>query len=140
MIDINKKYKTRSGRSVRILCVDACRTFCVIALILIEGKEDVFAFTKEGKCFDIDDKESQYDLIEVLPYEDFKTDDLCVVWAEHSGSAFRYFSHVDKHSGEAVCFAEGRTSFTHDSFTTWPTTWPNCRKATEEEIASKTIA
>jgi hypothetical protein len=140
MIDMNKKYKTGDGLSVRILCVDAAmKDYCVITLVSRStengGKEEILKrFTKEGKSY-VNGPDSIGDLVEVSPYEDFKTDDLCVVWDRGNGVRFRYFSHVDKHSGEALFFAEGKTSFTHDSHTTWP----NCRKATPLEIATKIV-
>ena len=129
-----KKYKTRSGLPVRVLCVDAKMSKPILVLYEEDGEECFASYYQTGIRYASD--QSKYDLIEVSPYEDFKTDDLCVVWNTQSGySGFRYFSHVDEHSGKACFFSEGKTSFTYET----TSAWPNCRKAAPEEIATKTI-
>lgn len=136
MIDINKKYKTRSGLPVRILCVDRkSEEFPVVALVTNkDGHEVASTFTKTGS-YHIEDV-SMNDLIEVSPYEDFKVDDLCVVSAtEGKYKTFRYFAKEVQ--GIPYCFDDGKTSFTFNN--EYFTAWDKCRKATPEEIATKTI-
>lgn len=94
--------------------------------------ESVISVSSTGTY--IEDEESPFDLIEVTPYDDFKEDDLCVVWKDGEYlKDFRYFSHVE--NGKATCFTCGHTSYT----TKTTSIWPNCRKATDEEIKTKTI-
>ena len=133
MIEMGKKYKTRSGLPVRILCNDLkCDTYTVIAAVYSqEGCEYTINVSSTGSY--VEDKESALDLIEVTPYDDFKEGDLCVVWKVKDNKFFRYFSHAK--NGTANCFALGCTSYT----TVNTSIWPNCRKATEEEIKTKTI-
>ena len=135
MIEMDKKYKTRSGLPVRILCNDfKNNTYTVIAAVYDQetGCESTISVSSTGTY--IEDEESALDLIEVTPYDDFKEDDLCVVWEDIKHlKDFRYFSHVE--NGKATCFTYGGTSYT----TKDTTIWPNCRKATEEEIKTKTI-
>ena len=132
MIEMGKKYKTKTGLSVRILCTDLQdKKYPIIAAIMQDNEELVVSFTETGKF--IENKEHGLDLIEVTPYDDFKVDDLCVVWEVENSKEFRYFSHEKENL--AQCFASGGTSYTK----TTTISWTNCRKATEEEIKTKTI-
>ena len=135
MIEMDKKYKTRSGLPVRILCNDfKNETYTVIAAVYDKntGCESVISVSSTGSY--IEEEENPLDLIEVTPYDDFKEDDLCVVWNDNNHlKDFRYFSHVE--NGDAACFTCGYTSYTTKN----TSIWPNCRKATEEEIRTKTI-
>ena len=134
MIELGKKYKTRSGLPVRVLCNDfKNNAYTVIAAVYDQetGCESSISVSSTGSY--IEDEESPLDLIEVTPYDDFKEDDLCVVWKEKRDKYFRYFSHVE--NGAAYTFILGGTSYTSED----TAAWPNCRKATEEEIRTKTI-
>ena len=135
MIEMGKKYKTRSGLPVRILCNDfKSDTYTVIAAVYDQktGCESVISVSSTGSY--IEDEENPLDLIEVTPYDDFKEDDLCVVWNGKDKKVFRYFHKINSR-GKAVCFCFGQTSFhTYDV-----TPWEFCRKPTEEEIKTKTI-
>lgn len=134
MIEMGKKYKTRSGWPARILCNDLKNSiYTVIAAVYDKelGCESTISVSSTGAF--IEDEESTLDLIEVTPYDDFKVDDLCVVWEVENSKEFRYFSHEKENL--AQCFASGGTSYTK----TTTISWTNCRKATEEEIKTKTI-
>lgn len=135
MIEMGKKYKTRSGLPVRILCNDfKGDTYKVIAAAYNQetGCESIISVSSIGSY--IVDEENPLDLIEVTPYEDFKEDDLCVVWNGKDKKVFRYFHKINSR-GKAVCFCFGQTSF----HTSDVTPWEFCRKPTEEEIKTKTI-
>lgn len=68
MIDINKKYRTKSGRDVRIICVDRNSDNPIVALIKeYNGRERVMSYNSDGVSSIYDDDE---DLIEVKPYSD----------------------------------------------------------------------
>ena len=133
---MNKKYKTRGGLPVRILCNDLkYDTYTVIAAVYDQktGYENTINVSSTGSY--VEDEESPLDLIEVTPYDDFKEDDLCVVWTDDNEvKAFRYFALVK--GNLPYVFDNGKTSFTTSPY---PVNWPNCRKATEEEIRTKTI-
>lgn len=135
MIEMNKKYKTRSGLPVRILCNDFKNdTYTVIVAVYDQetGRESTLSVSSTGSY--IEGEENPLDLIEVTPYDDFKEDDLCVVWNGKDKKVFRYFHKINSR-GKAVCFCFGQTSFhTYDV-----TPWEFCRKPTEEEIKTKTI-
>jgi len=66
MIDINKKYKTREGNDVRILCTDfKDERYPVIAIVVDNDKsERVISCTQEG-IYSKYISNSEYDLIEV---------------------------------------------------------------------------
>jgi hypothetical protein len=133
MIDMKKKYRTRSGLPVRILCVDRAGFNPVVYLIMEDGGETIVSATIDGRFASFPGQENGLDLIEIQPFEGFKTDDLVVVWDGDSGlKQFRYFSHTE--DGYAVCFVSG-TSYYNSGFYVWT----NCRKATPEEIKSKIV-
>ena len=134
MIEMNKKYKTRSGLPVRILCNDFKSSIdTVIAAVYNPKTNCEYVLNVSHTGVYMEGVKSNYDLIEVTPYDDFKEDDLCVVWEVENSKEFRYFSHEKENL--AWCFASGGTSYTR----TTTTSWTNCRKATQEEIKTKTI-
>jgi hypothetical protein len=49
MIDMNKKYQTRDGRAVRILCVDAPSKLPVVGIV--EGEHGVDTWSINGRYF-----------------------------------------------------------------------------------------
>lgn len=66
MIDMTKKYQTRDGRKVRLLCTNRNSSeYPVVALI---GKdEDLDAYTADGRYFSKRGLSNSKDLIEVIP-------------------------------------------------------------------------
>lgn len=68
MISMNKKYKTRDGDKVRILCTDMKGIFSVVAIVTDpEGIEDVKIFRENGLYFG--KTTSSKDLVEVTNIE-----------------------------------------------------------------------
>lgn len=67
MINKNKKYKTRSGKEVKILCTDRDFPLPVVGLI---NNSFLQMWTKEGKSSHTTGKVSSYDLVEVDPRDD----------------------------------------------------------------------
>jgi hypothetical protein len=59
-IDINKKYRYRSGESARVICIDACESYPVIA---IDEAGDPTTHTADGRYHENGEDDS--DLIEV---------------------------------------------------------------------------
>ena len=88
MIEMNKKYRTRDGREVRVLCVDNDNDkFPVIAVI---PKNTPYIFTKEGRFYS-DKENTELDLIEVSLYDHIKKGDVVLVWDEGEDVKFISF-------------------------------------------------
>lgn len=125
-IEMHKKYKTRDGRPVRILCTDRKdvedRTFHVIALVTTEGYEEIRAYSKTGQCFI--DEDSALDLIEVQPWEDFKIDDPVLVSDDGLNWEKGHFAGLDE-EGNPLTFPYGGTSWSSDGC---EFVWEYCKK------------
>lgn len=128
---MNKKYKTRSGLDVRILCTDKEGMYSVVGIV--DG--EVLSWNSNGEFLTY--LESDFDLIEQKPYSDFKVDDPVMV-RDSDGDCWipRHFSHVDK-DGYACAWYGGMTSYTSDTYSTNP--WSQCRRPTEEELKGNRI-
>jgi len=111
-IDMTKKYRTRSGLSVRVLCVDLKNpTYSVLALVL-DGDRELCVFAKSnGDLFAGNDV---YGLVEVTPWSDLKIDDKVAVRAsELHNWRPRYFAGLNEH-GVPQAFTDGATSFSNE--------------------------
>lgn len=65
-IDFTKPVQTRDGKPARILCTDRItRELPVVALILLEGNEQICSFHPDGRYRS--DSDSDFDLINVPP-------------------------------------------------------------------------
>lgn len=125
-ISMDKKYKTRCGYPVRILCVD-CKDehWPVIALFEAEDSEGVMRYSSTGVA---GGGLRNYDLIEVSPYEDFKKDDKVMVSANGKTWYKRHFAYEEDHL--AYAYDCGETSWTAND----TSCWDYCRKPTQEEL------
>lgn len=67
-IDINKKYKTQSGKNVRIYSTEALGDFPIHGAVLLDDEWDICTWTKDGK-YNLDDdiNDDPFDLVEVKP-------------------------------------------------------------------------
>ena len=117
-IDINKKYRTRDGRSVRILCIDRRSRGgdMVVGLIEKQNHESLMTWNTSGQyspsC-------SGIDLVEVSPYEDFEIDDKVLVSNTNNVSWIkRHFAGVDDY-GRPLVFKYGMTSWTTSEVDVW---------------------
>ena len=127
-ISMDKKYKTRCGYPVRVLCVDMKNDWPVVCIMECpDGTEITSNVTIYGK--DWDEEDSDLDLIEVSPWEDFKKDDKVVVSIDGVFWFKRYFSHVE--NDKPCTFPEGGTSWSSPEGSTQ---WNYCRKPTKEEL------
>ena len=126
LISLDKKYKTRCGYPVRVLCVDRKDTvWPVVAMYQKENCEGVsFHKINDGTAWNGRD----LDLIEVSPYEDFKKDDKVMVSRNGTEWVKRYFSHEE--NGVPYTFPDGMTSWSGYS----TVGWEFCRKPTQEEL------
>lgn len=123
-ISMDKKYKTKSGLPVRILCIDRGGFSPVISIL---GKRQyIHAWSKEGiSC------NPNLNLVEVSPYDDFKIDDKVLVW-NIDGDLTRkgHFAGLDDF-GYPTTWTAGATSFTTngDRFS-----WRFCKKYESSDI------
>lgn len=127
MIDINKKYKTRSGKEIKIYEIYEDE---IHGAYLDNGKWDHQSWELDGSYFYCD-KESCLDLIEVKPYEDFKIDDKVLVWDDEQDDEpyQQHFAGINN-NGFPQTWEAGRTSFsTKDEI---KNSWDNCIKYEEE--------
>jgi len=131
-IEMDKKYKTRDGQSVRILCTDRLdRNYPVIALTGA-NEELIVTYTSEGRCSD-GGHDRLYDLVERTAWDDFQVDEPVMVRdKDDSEWERRYFAGVTK---------EGRPSTWRSGVTSWTnmdgcpiSCWDECRRPTAEEI------
>ena len=132
-ISMDKKYRTRCGYPVRVLCVDKKDSlYPVLALVNENVKEFTASYTATG--FQLSDGSSTiYDLIEVSPWEDFKKDDKVMVSTFGHEWVPRYFAY--EKDGAAYCYADGTNSWTEGTTTSVSvTSWMYCRKPTQEEL------
>lgn len=132
MIDMNKKYRTRDGRPVRVLCVDKkAKIFTVLSLREeFDGSEVLVTHTRTGSYNN--SHETPLDLIEVSPYDDFRIDDPVMVrdnpfapWER------RHFAGITT-AGEVNTFANGRTSWSDVGDMK---SWHEARRPTPEELS-----
>lgn len=128
-ISMDKKYKTRDGRPVRIVCVDLKNpTHPVLALVMNASEETIITCTKGGDY--VGNHEHKLDLIEVSPYEDFKVDDPVMV-PNSSGDFYpRHFAGISERE-KPLFFPDGTTSWTHSQP---PVEADFCRRPTPEEL------
>jgi len=122
---MGKKYKYRNGEPARVLCTDRPSDGS-LHVISIEEDGDIICHTLEGYFYS-DKTASNYDLIEVSPYEDFKIDDKVIVWDIKGMHFRRHFAGVDK-EGRPLTWVGGLTSYTgHHT-----NDWDYCEKYTGE--------
>lgn len=115
-IEMHKKYKTRDGRPVRILCVD--RKDPVLKVVYayeVDGFEGI-------ACEDIHGE----NLIEVHPWEDFKIDDPVLVSDDKVNWHKRHFAGISV-GGSPMAFNNGWSSFTVEQELD-VTSWNFCKK------------
>lgn len=139
MIDMNKKYRTRSGLPARVLCVDRIDEFPIVYIVLYEEREIVRTATITGK-YTPTGVESSWDLIEITPYEDFKIDEPVMVRDFDTGPwNRRHFAGVDE-QGRAKTWDAGSTSWTVDNVGDYAyatSTWNECRRPAPDELAGR---
>lgn len=116
MIDITKKYRTRSGQEMRILCVDILdAAYPVLAMDATLGY--VYAYTLTGKYNR--NLDSPFDLIEINQWDSWKIDDLIKV-RDFLTSNWRYRHFAGVRDGKVCCWAMGQTSLTNDgNYSAW---------------------
>lgn len=139
-IDLNKKYRTVSGDKVEVIKTDLAAPYTVLAVITrADGSRFGLVYVADGF---INSRKGYHpdNLVEILPYEDFKIDEPVMVRDDDNGPWFRrHFAGVDhygQHHGRAKTWDNGRTSWTaeSDDVQYW-SSWPQCRRPTPKELA-----
>ncbi|NJL71446.1 MAG: hypothetical protein HC888_07420 [Candidatus Competibacteraceae bacterium] len=127
MIDLKKTYKTRSGRKVRLLCINVKSKYSVAGLVSdTYGEEVICAWTEDGIKFE--NLTNPLDLVEDSPYADWPID--APVWARFTKTSKwvpRHFAGIND-EGRALTFTDGHTSHTTKSKPIW---WSDVRLASE---------
>lgn len=130
LIEMHKKYKTRDGRPVRILCVD--REDCdypVVALVTNEKHCEIAVVYSCYGSFTGTHNNHVLDLIEVQPWDDFKIDDQVLVKEYEEGKwKKRYFAGVSDR-GLPLAFKDGCTSWSSEGEAL---DWNFCKKPDQE--------
>ena len=123
MINITKKYRTRAGHAVRILCTDAGGKEPVVAIITDDknttlrfgNDEEISRFSIQG----VHKSTPAFNLVEVTEYDSWKIDDLIKVRNTNIEQwEYRYFAGTTV-NGCASAWNNGTTSLTANARTTW---------------------
>lgn len=127
MIDINKKYRTRSGNEVRIYSTDGIGDYPIHFAHKMQDGWQLECATINGKFYHnlVDD---DLDLIEITPYEDINIDDKVWVWNDGGFKYKRHFAGICE-DGRPMAWDSGSTSWS----TEFKTIWKNCEKFVEGE-------
>lgn len=125
-IKMHKKYKTRDGRPVRILCVDrksASGKYPIAAMVTFDNSNEVCSYYSIYGSY-YDDSEDTLDLIEVQPWDGFKIDDPVLVSDDGLNWEKGYFAGLDE-EGNPLTFPYGGTSWSSDGC---EFVWEYCKK------------
>jgi len=133
IISMDKKYKTRSGLPVRVLCTDRKEedTRPVLALISLQpAQEMVHSYDINGNFINFR-PDHHLDLIEVSPYDHIQIDDRVLVWDSYAPNKRKgYFAGVHK-DGKPQTWLGGRTSWTVTEGRKY--LWDHCELVGESE-------
>lgn len=127
-IQMNKKYKTRSGKDVRILCIDKGGRYPVVGIV----DSDVIFFTETGVTW----LQGNLDLVEISPFADFKDGDPVMVRnrddEEWDRRYFHSLTEVDNRLGgcRILVYKYGATKWSGKE----TNDWAQCRRPTAEEL------
>jgi hypothetical protein len=119
MIDINKKYRTRSGYNVRILATDLkAGEHCIVFAC---GDEYEYLQTCNASGNHISNSiEHPLDIIEVSPYDHIKKGDLVLVWDKNkSEKLIKFFVSYDNNKIFATSYSEYCTNI--------QSSWDSCQ-------------
>ena len=104
-ISMDKKYKTREGRDVKLYTTSHIGRWCVVGSI--GQHNDICSWDSRGKHKAF----NGFDLIEVPLCSDFKDDDKVICWNAGSNVFHRgHFAGI--HYGKPCIYPDGRSSWT----------------------------
>ena len=132
IISTDKKYKTRSGLPVRVLCTDRKdEDSPVLALVSSQPEQEtVRSYDINGNFINFR-SDHHLDLIEVTLYDHIQIDDKIFAW-DHD-DCIRHKGHFagTSESGKPQTWLGGRTSWTVTTQKKY--TWDHCELAEESE-------
>lgn len=122
LISMDKKYRTKAGWAVRILCTDLKDSRYPVAAaitipakrndageIIVDSAEMIQRYTADGSYIHSDGNHS-FDLVEISPAEDYKVDD--PVWVRDHVKHLWIRRHFAKYEdGRFYVWSNGATSF-----------------------------
>lgn len=127
-IEKHKKYKTRDGRPVKIICTDRKYVLPVVALVTNrDGHRVLTCYSSKGESFDCMFSDL-LELVEVQPWEDFKIDDPVLVSDDEVSWEKRHFAGINE-EGMPLAFQDGCTSWSSSED---PHGWNFCKKPEQE--------
>jgi hypothetical protein len=132
MIDMNKRYTTRDGKPVRILCTDRKGgVFPVCGLVRLSSEEEVPMLWRANGRYFATDEENANDLVEIVPCQEWAIDTPVYVreGPDHRWNR-RHFAGVAP-DGRAMTWSGGLTSWTYNRKHTCEV-WSEVRVATDE--------
>ena len=136
MIQMDKKYRYRNGGRATILTVNR-PTSMSMYVVSMDEKGHLHTHTKAGHFYPGNyTNNDQRDLIEIVPYADFKIDDPVMVREDPTDKwTKRHFAGIAK-NGLPLAFMDGFSKFTNTNIFN-PVEWKECRHPTEEELEGK---
>ncbi|WP_298752119.1 hypothetical protein [uncultured Arcobacter sp.] len=122
-VSMDKKYRTRAGDEVKLLCNNGTKTYPFIGIIKRKGEEffeeEPFAWGNDGSCLnDCSHPEFDKTLVEVSPYEDWKIDDKIEVSDDGIKWRKRHFAGING-NGNPIAWADGTTSWSASDSYSW---------------------
>ncbi len=111
IIDLNKTYKTRDGRPVRIYCVDGGGNYPVHGAYEQNDRWFMETWTSKGFYGD-SDEEHQLDLIGVGPWDNLQVDDKVILKKKITGTNYHYHFAGINEMGEPMVFGDYTSSWT----------------------------
>jgi hypothetical protein len=110
MIEMGKKYRTRDGRPVRVLCTDRKSLYPVVALIMNRDAQEAWqGYKADGSVYD---SSSSFDLIEVQPVIEWWQN----VWPDMMKEAVTQINHKTREDTKRVFCSEQRTHLVHFTY------------------------
>lgn len=127
VIELGKKYRTRSGNEVRIYAVDGSNPDVVHGAIKDkQGEWNTCCWESNGSYYGV--QEDSRDLIEVGPYDHIKIGDPVLCWDEPDHEPLRrYFAGVND-KGRPLVFIDGATEWSSNGI---KMDWRYCKKVEE---------
>ena len=113
-ISLDKKYRTESGTKVVIYAVYPDQEVSQVhGALVYSSYTQPQSWSILGFFHEAGEGRSTLDLVEVVPYEDWKIDDKVIVWNSDTGVSYRrYFAGIDR-NGNITTFVNGNTSWTN---------------------------
>lgn len=131
VIEMNRKYRTRDGRAVRVLCVDAGTAYPVVG-VLADQPEQLHRWMADGVFSRLVASEHRLNLVEASEWDDFKIDEPVMVRDRDSDPWSRgYFAGVYSSTGNPMTWRHATASWTACGKTQC---WNQCRRPTPEEL------